>query len=63
MLLCFFFLFLVIFNTFFITQEARENTRQKLLFAIATGTPLILVKKIIDTLPLVADKKIKVSSI
>ena len=56
-----FFLFLVIFKTFFIIiPVARENTRVKPALAI----PLIsLAKEIIDTYPLVADNTIKVLSI
>ena len=56
-----FFLFLVIFKTFFIIiPVARENTRVKPALAI----PLIpLAKEIIDTYPLAADNTIKVLSI
>ena len=60
MLLCFFFLFLVIFNSFFIIPVVKENIKLKLAFAISTGTPITLVKEIIDIPPLVADKTIKV---
>ena len=59
-LLCFFSLFLVIPNSFFIIPVVKENTRVKLALAIPTGTPTILVKEIIDTHPLVADKTTKV---
>ena len=54
-LLCFFFLFLVIFKTFFIIPDAKENTRVKPTLAIPAGTPITLPKEIIDTLPLAAD--------
>ena len=50
MLLCFFFLFLVMLNNF-------------LLFLFPAGAPVTLAKQIIDTTPLVADKTIKVLSI
>ena len=57
---CFFFVFLLISNNFFIISVVKENTRVKLAFAIPTGTPTMLVKEIIDTPPLVADKTFKV---
>ena len=53
-LLCFFFLFLVIFKTFFIIPDAKENTRVKPTLAIPAGTPVTLPKEITDTLPLAA---------
>ena len=58
-----FFLFLVISNSFFIIPVVKENTRVKLALPIPTGTPITLVKEIIDNPPLVADKTIKVLSI
>ena len=60
--LCFFFLFLMIFNNFFIIPVVKENTRVKLALAIPTGTPITLAKEIMDTPTLVADKTIKVLS-
>ena len=63
MLLCFFFLFLVICRTFFIIPAVKENTRVKLALAIPAGAPVTLAKEIIDTLPLVADKIVKVLSV
>ena len=57
-----FFLFLVIFNNFFITPAVKENTRLKLALDIPTGAPIILAKEIIDIPPLVADKTVRVLS-
>ena len=56
----FLFLFLVIFNSFFIIPVANKNIRLKLALAIPTGTPITLAKEIILIPPLVADKTIKV---
>ena len=61
-LLRFFFLFLVISNTFFIIPVVKENARLKLAFDIPTRTPITLVRKIILIPALVADKTIKVLS-
>ena len=56
----FFFLFLVIFNNFFTILMAKENTAHvKHALAFPARVPTILAKKIIDILPLVADKAIK----
>ena len=38
----------------------KENTRLKNALAIPAGTPITLTKEIIDTLPLVSYKTIKV---
>ena len=58
-LLCLFFLFLVICNNFFIIHVVKENTIVKLTLAIPAGAPITLAKEIIDTPPFVADKTIK----
>ena len=58
-LLCFFFLFIAIFNNFFITPVVKENIKLKLALAIPTRTTIISVKQIIDIPPLAADKTIK----
>ena len=58
----FFFLFLVIFNSFFIIPAVKENARLKLALSIHIGTPITLVKEIILIPPLVAVKTIKVLS-
>ena len=59
MLLCFFFLFLVISNSFFIIPVVTENTKVKLALAIPAGTPITLAKEIIDTPHLLQIKKLK----
>ena len=59
-LLCFFFLFLVIFSNFLTIPIVREKIKVRLALAIPTGTPTILVNEIIDTLLLVALKTIKI---
>ena len=61
-LLCLFFLFLVICNSFFMISVVKENTRVKLTLAIPAGTLIHLQKEMIDTLPLVIDKTIKALS-
>ena len=48
-LLCFFFLFLLIFKTFFIIPVAKEHATVKLALAIPAGTTITLAKEIIDT--------------
>ena len=58
-LLCFFFLFLVISNNFFIIPVVKENTRLKLSFAIPTGTLITFVKEIILFVLLISEKKLK----
>ena len=57
-LLCSYFLFLVVLNNFFIIPVVKENKIVKLALAILAGTPITLAKEIIDTLPLAADKTI-----
>ena len=59
----FFFLFLAILSNFLIIHVFKENTRVKIAVATPTGTPITVVKEIIDTPPLVADKAIKILSI
>ena len=55
-LLCFFFLFLVIFDNFFTIPVVIENARLKLALAIPIGTPVTVANNAIEMLPLVADK-------
>ena len=59
---CFFFLFLVILSNLLIIPVFKEKIIVKLALAILTGAPITLVNEIIDTLPLVALRKIKNSS-
>ena len=58
-LLCFFFLFLVIFSNFLTIPVVREKIKERLALAFPTGAPTILLNEIIDTPPLVALKTIK----
>ena len=50
-------------NSFFIIPVVKENRRVKLDLLIPAGTPITLVKEIIDTPPFVAGKTIKVLSV
>ena len=47
-LLCFFFLFRVVFNSFFIIPVELENVRLKLTLAIPTGAPITVANDAID---------------
>ena len=58
-LLCFFFLFLVVFINFFTSPVDNENARLKLALAIPTVAPITVANHAIEILPLVADKIIK----
>ena len=60
---CFLFFFLVILSNFLVIPGIREKIKVKLALAIPTGAPIILVKEIIDTSPLVALKTIKTLSL
>ena len=57
--MCFFFLFLVVFNSFFTSPVDNENVRLRLATAIPTGVPITVANNAVETLPLVADKTIK----
>ena len=58
-LLCFFFLFLVVFNNFFTSSVDNENVRLRLALAIPTGVPITVANDATEMLPFVADKTIK----
>ena len=58
-LLCFFFLFLVVLNNFFTSPVDNENARLNLSLAIPTGVPITVANDAIEKLPLVAYKTIK----
>ena len=58
----FFFLFLVILSNFLIINVVREKIRVKLALAIPTGVSTVLVREMINTLPLAALKTIKTLS-
>ena len=51
--MCFFFLFLVVFNNFFTSPVDNKNVRLRLALAIPIGVPII------EMLPLLQDKTIK----
>ena len=56
-LLCFFFLFLVIFNSFFTVPLKSENSRPKLAFSIPTGALVTVENDAIEMPPVITDKK------
>ena len=58
-LLCFFFLFRVVFNSYFTIPVEIENVRLRLAFSIPTGAPITVANDAIEMLPLVIDKTIK----
>ena len=55
-LLCFFFLFLVVFNIFFTISVEIENARLKLVLAIPIGDLITVLNDAIEMLPVVTDK-------
>ena len=57
-LLCFFFLFLVVFSNFFTIPVVIENARLKLALAIPAGAPITVANDAIEMLPVVTDKTI-----
>ena len=58
----FVFLFLVVFNNFFIIPIAKENTIVNPALAIPTGAPTTVAWEIIQTPPVVAFKTIMILS-
>ena len=58
-LLCFSFLFLVAFNSFFTIPVEIENTRLKLALAIPTDALITVANDAREMLPVVTDKTIK----
>ena len=52
-LLCFFFLSLVVFNSFLIISLEIENARLKLELTIPTGAPITVANDAIEMLPVV----------
>ena len=60
---CFFVLFLVMLSNFFVIPVVKQNIKVKLVVAIPTGAPTILVKEMIDTPVAIALKTIKILSI
>ena len=57
-LLCFFLLFCVIFNSFFTIPLKIENARLKLALTIPTGAPITAANDAIGKLPVAIDKNI-----
>ena len=57
-ILCFFFLFFVVFNSFFTIPVKTENVRLKLVLSFPTGAPVTVLNDAIEMLPAVTDKTI-----
>ena len=57
-LLCFFFLFLVVFKNFFTNPVVIENARLQLALIIPTGAPIAVANDAIEMLPVATDKTI-----
>ena len=57
-LLCFFFLFLVVFKNLFTNPVAVENARLQLAHIVPTGAPITVANDAIEMLPAVTDKTI-----
>ena len=57
-LFCFFFLFLVVFNSFFTIAVQIKNGRLKLALAMPTDAPMTVANDAIETLPVVTNKTI-----
>ena len=62
MLSCFLFLFLVVLSNFLVIPVVKEKIKVELSLAIPTGAPITVVKEIIDTTPLVAERTVKILS-
>ena len=58
MSLCFYFLFLVVFNSFFTMPVEIKNARLKLALAISTGAPMTIANDVIEMLLVVTYKRI-----
>ena len=55
-LLCFFFLFLTVFNSFFTIPILIENARLQLALIIPTGAPTTVANNAVEILPVATDK-------
>ena len=55
-LLCFFFLFLIVFKNFFANPDVMENVRPQLAPIIPAGAPITLANDAIEILPDNIDK-------
>ena len=62
MLSCFLFLFLVVLSNFLVIPVVKEKIKVELSLAIPTGAPITVVKEIIDTTSLVAERTVKILS-
>ena len=58
----FFFLFFVVFNSFFTIPVEIENARLKLALIIPTGAPMTVANDTTEILPVVTDKTFNESS-
>ena len=56
--MCFFFLFLVVFNSFFTTPVEIENARLQLALLIPTGAPITIVSDSIEMVTVATDQTI-----
>ena len=56
------FLFLVVLSNFLVIPVVKEKIKVELSLAIPTGAPITVVKEIIDTTPLVAERTVKILS-
>ena len=56
--LCFFFLFLAVFNSIIVIPAEIEKTRVKLALTIPTGAPITVANDAIEMLPVVTDKQL-----
>ena len=57
-LFCFLFLFLVVFNSFFMIPVEVKNARLKLALITPTGAPMTVANDTLEMLPVVTDKTI-----
>ena len=57
-MLCFLFLFHIVFNNFFTIPVEIENVRLKFALAIVTGAPITVTNDAIEMLPVVTDKTV-----
>ena len=57
-LLCFFFLFLIVFKSFFTNPDVIENVRPQLAPIIPAGAPITVANDAIEMLPVATDKTI-----
>ena len=57
-ILCFFFLYLVVFNSFFTIPVKIKITRLKLAFNITPGAPITVANDAIEIIPVVTNKTV-----